>query len=234
MLVSVRTAAEAQDAIAGGADVIDAKDPLAGALGTVSPNTLLEIRTAVAGRRPLSAALGDASDEARIEAAARTFVAGGAAVVKVGFAGVTDPKRVRALLAATARGAAASDPSARVVAVAYADAVGCPSIDALTRAAAQARVEGLLIDTFDKDKPGLTTLVDGPTLKAWVDAAHDAGLFVALAGKLTAGDLDLVGRAGADIVGIRGAACDGGRRGRIRSDRVRALRARLVPAQSVS
>ncbi|HEX2310549.1 MAG TPA: (5-formylfuran-3-yl)methyl phosphate synthase, partial [Vicinamibacterales bacterium] len=59
----------------------------------------------------------------------------------------------------------------------------------------------------------------------WVERAHDAGLLVALAGKLAADDLAYVRDAGADIAGVRGAACDGGRTGRVSAERVRRLRA---------
>ena len=46
LLVSVRNAEEAAAALAGGADVIDAKDPAAGALGPVPVQVFREIRTA--------------------------------------------------------------------------------------------------------------------------------------------------------------------------------------------
>src|SRR5437899_1595244 len=75
LLVSVTCAAEASAALAGGADLIDAKDPRAGALGAVSAEVLREIYAAVAGQRPVTAALGDAGDEAAIERAARTLAA---------------------------------------------------------------------------------------------------------------------------------------------------------------
>src|SRR5438067_2429694 len=58
LLVSVADAAEARAALAGGADIIDAKEPRHGALGAVAPDVLRAIRNAVAVRRPVSAALG--------------------------------------------------------------------------------------------------------------------------------------------------------------------------------
>src|SRR6266571_9545007 len=117
LLVRVRWASAA---LAGGADVIDAKDPLAGALGAVSVEVLREIYAAVARRRPVTAALGDAGDEAAIERAARTFVAAGAALVKVGFAGIAGAGRVATLTTAAVRGAQAmTNGNGGVVAVAY-------------------------------------------------------------------------------------------------------------------
>jgi uncharacterized protein (UPF0264 family) len=220
LLVSVKSAEEASAALAGGADIVDAKDPAAGALGAVSLDDFRAIAAAVAGARPLSAALGDAIDEMTLRRSAHTFATAGASFVKVGFAGVAHADRVATLLAAAVRGASAS----RVVAVAYADGAASLSRDRLIGAAARAGARGLLLDTFDKYAGGLRDLLAPRDLAAWVDAAHDAGLFVALAGKLTAIDLPFVRDAGADIAGVRGAACDGARSGRVSATRVRDLK----------
>jgi (5-formylfuran-3-yl)methyl phosphate synthase len=224
LLISVSSATDAAAALAGGADVIDAKDAHAGALGPVAPDVLREICALVAGARPVTAALGDADDEAAIGCAARTYAAAGATLVKIGFAGVTSGRRAAALIAAAVRGANAA--GAGVVAVAYADAARAASLaaDTLVDVAARAGAEGLLLDTWDKHGPGLRGLIAPAALSALVANAHRAGLFVALAGKLTVDDLPFVREAGADIAGVRGAACDGGRTGRIVTDRVRVLR----------
>ena len=222
LLVSVTCAAEASAALAGGADVIDAKDPLAGALGAVSVEVLHEIYAAVA--------LGDAGDEAAIERAARTCVAAGAALVKVGFAGIASAGRVATLTTAAVRGAkAVTNGNGGVVAVAYADADRAASLAPadLVEIAARTGAQGVLLDTADKIGPGLRGLIAPRELAAWVAEAHDAGLFVALAGRLTADDFPFVRDAGADIAGVRGAACDGGRTGRVAAGRVRLLRRAL-------
>ena len=225
LLVSVANGADAAAALAGGADVIDAKDPLSGALGAVSPEVLHEIHAAVAGARPVTAALGDAADETKVERDARAFTRAGAALVKVGFAGITDAGRVGGLTAAAVRGARGGNGG--VVAVAYADAVRTTSLApaALVAVAARAGAKGLLIDTADKGGAGLRALVARSMLAAWVSEAQEAGLVVALAGQLTADDLAFARDAGADIAGVRGAACDGGRIGRVSADKVRMLRA---------
>ena len=235
LLISVASAAEAPAALVGGADIIDAKDSLAGALGAVSVAVLRDIHAAVGGVRPVTAALGDASDEAAIERAAAAFTAAGAAVVKIGFRGITSPARVAALIAAAVRGARTrSEDCAGVVAAAYADADRSASLApaVLTEVAARAGADGLLIDTADKRGPGLRRLVAPGALAALVAEAHEAGLFVALAGKLTSDDLPFVRDAGADIAGVRGAACDGGRTGRVAAGKVRLLRS-LCAASSV-
>src|SRR5262245_66353996 len=141
LLVSVMGSVDAAAALDGGADLIDAKDPAVGALGAVSVDQFHGIVGTVAGRRPVTAALGDAVDEAVIERSARTFAAAGAAFVKIGFAGIDDSERVARLIAAAVRGiriGVADDCDAEaldhfrenrgVVAVAYADADRAQSI----------------------------------------------------------------------------------------------------------
>jgi len=235
LLVSVANAAETSAALAGGADVIDAKNPLAGALGAVSADVLREIHATVAGARLVSAAIGDAADETEVERAAGASAAAGAALVKLGFAGITSASRVGELITAAVRGArAGSGGAGGVVAVAYADAGRVASLPegAFIDVAARAGATGVLLDTADKSGPGLRGLMTPRTLARWVAEAHDAGLLVALAGKLTADDLAFVRDAGADIAGVRGAACDGGRTGRVSSDKVALLRELCGPAKA--
>jgi len=95
-------------------------------------------------------------------------------------------------------------------------------------AAALAGATGILLDTVDKQGPGLRGLMSSERLHSWVSAARDARLLIALAGKLTADDFGFVNDAGADIIGVRGAACDGGRMGQIVAARVRAIRSAVA------
>ena len=226
LLVSVASATEAVAALSGGADLIDAKDPLAGALGAVSVEVLREIHTAVASSRPVTAALGDATNEMRVERDARAFAGAGVDLVKIGFGGIACAERVAALTAAAVRGAAAGHHGkAGIAVVAYADSDRAMSLppDAFVTLAARAGADGVLLDTADKAGPGLRGLVTPRALAAWTARVHRTGLFVALAGKLTIADFQFVRDAGADIAGVRGAACDGGRIGCVTSAKVRLL-----------
>jgi (5-formylfuran-3-yl)methyl phosphate synthase len=227
LLVSVADATDASAALEGGADLIDAKDPTVGALTAVSDEAFRAIHAAVGGARPVTAALGNASDEESIESVARTFGLAGARYVKIGFSGISSSARVGVLTKAAVRGARSATPGhCGVVAVAFADADRALAIApfALVAEAARAGADGLLLDTADKSGPGLRALMDPAALVGFVSSVREAGLFVALAGQLTAGDLPFVRDAGADIAGVRGAACDGGRSGHVSAERVRALR----------
>src|SRR5262245_12405813 len=121
LLVSVASADEVSAAVAGGADIIDAKDSTAGALGAVSIDMFRKIVDGVAGATAVSAAIGDAADERSIENTARTFAAARASFVKVGFDGTSDIAHVDALARAARRGVTTSGCDCGLVLVAYAD-----------------------------------------------------------------------------------------------------------------
>src|SRR5881628_2451907 len=147
LLISIAGPAEARTALRGGADVIDAKDPRQGALGPVPLHRLAAIRAAVAGARPLSAALGDAASEPALAGAVAAAVAVGVAFVKVGFAGVTSEARARRLALAARRGVG-TDGGTRLVLVAYADWAHAESLAParVIAVATEAGAAGVMLD----------------------------------------------------------------------------------------
>src|SRR5688572_3789506 len=86
MLASVTGIDEAEIAIAGGADIIDLKDPAAGALGAVSLEVIAQTVAALAGRRATSAVCGDLPMQPDVLGArAGEIASAGVDFVKVGF-----------------------------------------------------------------------------------------------------------------------------------------------------
>ena len=231
LLVSVTGADEAICALRGGAEIIDAKDPSAGALGAVDPETFSAIRAVVDREAIVSAALGDATSASDVERAAEEMAGRGATFVKIGFARVADFARVAELIERAVRGCQRGSRTSGVVAVAYADAARVGAVDArsLVSIAADYGARGVLVDTADKAGPGLMALWSTVQLADWVAEVRALGLVAAVAGKLTADAVSAVRFSGADIVGVRGAACVGGRMGRVSEERVRELRYRLRP-----
>jgi (5-formylfuran-3-yl)methyl phosphate synthase len=230
LLVSVVSAAEARAALAGGADIIDVKDPREGALGAPSPRTLAEVVAAVDGAAPVSVALGDLPDLPHTAAlAACGAAAWGVDYVKLGLRGVQGLNRAVALVAAVAdavgaaaagsgaAGAAAAGAGAGVgpgvIAAAYADGASAdpPAFDPalLPELVARTGIAGALIDTLVKDGRGLYGSLPEATVAGLVAATRAAGGSFGVAGQLRAGQL---GRVEADIVGVRSAVCRGGNR----------------------
>jgi uncharacterized protein (UPF0264 family) len=222
LLVSVVSAEEAQRAIAGGADIVDVKDPDEGALGAPAPRVLAEIARVVGTAAPLSVALGDLPDLPHTAAlAARGAALAGAAYVKVGLRGVRELDRAAAIMGAVAD---AVSPDTAVIAAAYADAQALDP-PALAAASLPGLVErtgiaGALVDTFVKDGRGLYAWLSDDELTALITRTRRAGGSFAVAGQLRLGELR---RVQADIVGVRSAVCHDG-------DRTAALDADLVAA----
>lgn len=232
LLVSVRSAAEVGPALSGGADIIDAKEPSHGSLGSVSSATLAEILAMVPSECPLSVAMGDLTSPQEVITAIAALelpVRPAPTYLKLGFAGVRSPEIVARLLATAVAAVAEKGSAALVVAVAYADAAraGTLTPDLIPGRAHAAGAAGVLLDTHTKDGVGLLQWLTPHALAGWVAGARREGLVTALAGSLTLEDVDTVSAAGADVVGVRGAACEGGRQGRVSADRVAALRQRL-------
>lgn len=214
LLVSVVDDAEARLAIAGGVDVVDVKNPTEGSLGAPAPAVIEAVRRVLPAALPLSAAIGDLPALPGTAALAALGAArSGAAYVKIGLWGSTTTEEAVAVLRA-ARDAV--DGDAAVVAATYADAVRVPSRPLpprlLVEAAHLAGVAGCLIDTSVKDGRGLLSWLAADELAEIVAEAHEAGLEMGLAGQLRAEDLPAIRATGADIAGVRSAACLHGRR----------------------
>lgn len=230
LLVSVRNPDEVGAALGGGADIVDAKDPARGALGPVAADVLAGIDEQVPVHVPLSVALGDAGSAECVDAAVSALRVRrrATAYVKLGFDPACGGGELLPLLRAAAAASARHPASPRLIAVAYADAGG--AAQAILRAARQAGAAGILLDTAAKDGRTLLDFWSESLLRDWVRDGRAAGLEVALAGSVGLRDLARVVALEPDIIGVRGAACAGGRAGSVEAVRVRALRA-LLPVE---
>jgi len=204
LLASVVSIAEARLALEGGADLIDLKDPAAGVLGAWPLPAIADTVRTIAGRRPLSATVGDdGGGTADIAARAAATAAAGVDFVKVGFFPGDDH---RALAEALGREAGRG---ARIVAVLFADRD--PDFSLLERLTG-CGFAGAMLDTVDKRGPSLRRCLDDARLGRFVGEARSRNLLVGLAGSLTAADVAPLLRLGPDYLGFRGALCRGGRR----------------------
>ncbi len=200
LLASVRSPEEAELALAGGADVIDLKDPAQGALGALPCNVIAAAAARVAGRRPVSATAGDLAMEAAAVTEAVDRIAGtGVDFVKVGlFPGGDVPACLDALACR----------SVRLVAVLFADRA--PDFGLIERIA-ECGFVGVMLDTANKGDGSLRRHLSERALGGFVDGARDSGLFVGLAGSLARDDIVPLLELGPDYLGFRGALTSGGR-----------------------
>jgi uncharacterized protein (UPF0264 family) len=216
LLVSVRSAEEAREAVLGGASVIDVKEPDRGPLGRATQATWRAIREVVPESIPVSVALGELVDWSDQPSDCH-----GISFRKLGLARAGSDWQARW---AEVRRCEAGKAS--WVAVAYADRELARSPDpwAILEAAIEADdCSGILVDTWDKTKP--TPLAPTPEWRDWVIRAQRAGRFVALAGGLDESMIARFAPLRPDLFAVRGAACAGrDRLGTVRADNV----ARLV------
>ena len=198
-LASVMNAHEARLCVALGADIIDAKDAAAGALGALAHVDVRAIRAAVPASVKVSATIGDPSDDPdTVVRDAQLMAATGVDYVKVGLAGAAASRvtldRLRASMPA----------GVRLVGVLLADR----GLDlGLVSDAQAAGFAGVMLDTADKRSGALPDLVTGEKLRAFVEAAHSAGMFAGFAGSLRTSHVAGLAAFGPDILGFRGGLC---------------------------
>ncbi|MGH7545100.1 MAG: (5-formylfuran-3-yl)methyl phosphate synthase, partial [Gemmatimonadota bacterium] len=216
LLVSVRDAGEVGAATWGGAEVLDVKDPARGPLGAPSLSVLRAVRTAAPAGLPVSVALGDAGAASdALCRSARAAAACGVTFLKVALRG--EVRRAGAWLRELVDSVGDTHPDTRVVAVAYADVLSSDraSLLAIPAIAAAAGAYAVMLDTAKKDGRTLLDHLQDRALARWIEAAHAAGLSAGCAGSLGVREIARIRDLGPDVVGVRGAACRGGRTGRL-------------------
>lgn len=207
LLVSVRNAAEAEAALRGGADIIDAKEPRNGALGPVDIGELDAITQAVGGSKSISAACGELLDLDRGELGNIAFNESSIRYRKFGLVGAADhdwQSQAKSLVTHINQ----TGPSKTIV-VAYADheRCGAPHLQEVLDWALSETLAGLLIDTGVKDGSSLFDWLAEPVITRAISSLHEQGQLIALAGSLHGDTIHRAIRLRPSIVGVRGAAC---------------------------
>lgn len=224
-MISVVSATEAREAISGGAEILDIKNPAEGSLGAQFPRIIQEIKQISSGAVAVSAAIGDMPNLPGTAALAALGAATcGADYIKVGLYGPHSEKEAVTLLQEVRL--AVARYSTAVIAAGYVDfqRAGTLNPDCLPRLAASAGVNGCLLDTAIKDGRNLFDFLNPQELRLLANQAHDFGLLFGLAGALYEKDLPLARDIGADVVGLRTAVCRNNQRnGPLEATRVQRL-----------
>ncbi len=209
LLVSVRSTDEVDDALAGGADLIDVKEPARGALGVAEPEVVGRVIEAVKGRVPVSAALGEWGPNALTEAHWHLELK--LDYVKWGLANYAHtPGWGEDLLDARRQ----LPTGMEMVAVAYADWERAKSIPPaeVAKFAKRFRFRAVLIDTCVKDSKTLLDFIKPAELAELVDGLRRVYTKVAVGGSLKPEQLPKLKGVTPDYFAVRGSACAGGKR----------------------
>jgi uncharacterized protein (UPF0264 family) len=223
LLVSVRSRAEALAALAGGAAIIDVKEPTNGPLGRAPVAVWREVRDVVPRPIPVSVALGELAGGfagSTIEFPPDAWT--GLAYCKLGLANAP-PDWADSWRDLRRRLAECSPSTPDWVAVVYVDwqAASAPAPDAIIDVSCAIETcRGVLFDSWDKSRCARIDLEWMPQ----VERVRASGRFVALAGSLDVEAIHRLAPLAPEIFAVRGSACAGGDRlGPIDAERVSRL-----------
>ena len=238
LLVSVRNLHEARQAVAGGADWIDLKDPQQGPLGPVDATAAHEVAEAFSTSHPLSAAAGElqswlsqgtssglgrqpAEGEGHLEdKGQRLLNVPGIQLLKLGLAGCGDMSHWQDQWS-VAQGQI-HKAGKHLVAVVYADwqEAAAPRPEQVVEHATGNQCEYLLIDTFCKTEGTMLDCLRAGELALMLEHARKASIRTVVAGSLSIASLPHLLRLPIDLVAVRGAVCTGGRSGTLQRNRI--------------
>lgn len=227
LLVSPMNIEEARAALAGGADILDVKNPKEGSLGANFPWMIKAVAELSGGRVPVSATIGDLDYKpgtASLAALGAAF--SGADYIKVGLLGVRSAEQAGDMLNNIVRAVKDYDRNKKVVASAYSDFSRAGSISPMLLPAVAKRsgADVVMVDTAIKDGRSTFEFMNEQDLKEFISAGQSLGLQVAIAGTIGFEDLDLLKRINPDIIGVRGIVCGGDRKSSIKPELVNKLK----------
>ena len=215
LLISPINHDEAVEAIEGGADIVDVKNPKEGSLGANFPWVIKDIRGLTPDDLLVSATLGDVPYKpGTVSLAAMGALVSGADYIKVGLYGTKNYDEAVEVMTNVVKAVKDVNSDVIVVASGYADAhrVGAISPWDIPKVARDSGSDLAMIDTAVKDGKTLFDYFTIEDCENFVNEAHGYGLKVALAGSVKKDQLKPLYDVGTDVVGLRGAACVGGDR----------------------
>ncbi len=214
LMVSVQNLEEALEAERGGADVVDVKNLQEALVGSGHPSVVQQVRAQIPAEKHVSVTLGVVpSQPGTVAMAAYAAAALNATSVKVGFCN-TDYATAAETLRQSRR--AMEGFNTKLIGSLFADNPLYDGLDPylMVQLAKEGECDGFLIDTLTKDGRNLFDFIPEEKLKEIVFQGKQMGLSTSLSGHLRIQDLDELARINPDIVGVRGAVCADGERGR--------------------
>ena len=214
LMVSVQDLEEALEADRGGADVVDVKNLQEALVGSGHPAVVQQVRNQIPVEKHVSVTLGVVpSQPGTVAMAAYAAAVLNATSVKVGFCNTDYATAVEILIQARR---AMEGFNTKLIGSLFADNGLYDGLDPylMVQLAKEGQCDGFLIDTLTKDGRNLFDFIPETKLKEMVFQGKQLGLSTSLSGHLRIEDLDELARINPDIVGVRGAVCADGNRGR--------------------
>ncbi len=204
------------------------KNPKEGSLGASFPWTIKQIRTVTPKNLEVSCTIGDLPNlPGSVALTALGAASTGVNYVKASLYALKTSQDAIYMMQNVVKAVKEYDSGIKVVAAGYADAnrVGSVSPQLVPQIAKDAGCDLAMLDTAVKDGKTLLDFQTPAQLKAFVDETHGYGLKAALAGSLRLEHLSILCALEVDIIGLRGAACNGGDRvtGRITKENVQKI-----------
>lgn len=199
MLASVNSLDEAMSVMAADVDIVDLKEPAAGALGALPVGAVKTIVAAMNGRCRTSATIGDLPMHPDlIYSATQAMSETGVDYIKIGFFPDGDITGVLTRLTEIA-------DHKYLIAVLFADTqLDLKVVDQVKAAA----FHGVMLDTLDKSKGSLTRFMPLSEVEKFINIAKTQKLICGLAGSLKAEDISALLPFQPDYLGFRGALCE--------------------------
>ena len=199
MLASVNSVDEALLVLSAEVDIIDLKQPALGALGALDLDDIKQIVAVIAGRRTVSATIGDLPMQPEIVFNAVQLMAEtGVAYIKIGFFPGNDwlgtLKKLSTLV----------PQKQALIAVLFADTQ--PDLTILATLKASGFV-GVMLDTMGKQQGSLTQVLAAEQIATFVSQAKELQLLCGLAGSLRISDIPELIAYHPNYLGFRGALC---------------------------
>jgi (5-formylfuran-3-yl)methyl phosphate synthase len=209
LLVSVRSVDEVEAALAGGADLIDVKEPAKGPLAPAEAEVVAAVIAKVKNRVPVSAALGEWSPNAITDAHWHLELK--INYVKWGLAGYTPRPGWGEDLLDTRR---ELPVGMEMVAVAYADWERARSVPPgeMVRFAKRFRFKAFLLDTWGKDGKTLLDFASPGEVADLVESLKRVDTIVAIGGSLKPEHVKQLKGVAPDYYAVRTSACAGSKR----------------------
>jgi uncharacterized protein (UPF0264 family) len=209
LLISVTSIEEAQIALENGADIIDLKEPSAGALGALPIERIQAIVAYVksikeAGARLTSATIGDLPMQPNLLIAQITkLIETGVDIIKIGFFQTDDYQPCLDALRPLA------ETGTRFIAVLFAETT-YPK--ALIAAIKNAGFIGVMLDTANKNGLTLLDYYSAENRREFANYVFKLDMQLGLAGSLKLQHIDLIKDINPSYIGFRGGVCDDNQR----------------------